>query len=67
MYVFIVDLPAFVGQPCRQEPHFWQFASVYAVTASSGAPSSRNAASTVCTLCGQSVRSRTPSTCSTRA
>ena len=28
MYVFIVDLPAFVGQPCRQEPQRMQFASV---------------------------------------
>ena len=62
MYVFIVDLPAFVEQPCRHEPHFWQFGSVYACTASSGAPSSRKAASSACTLCGQSVRSRIPST-----
>ena len=29
MYVFSVDLPAFVGQPCRHEPQLMQFASVY--------------------------------------
>ena len=27
MYVFIVDLPAFVGQPWRHEPHCSQFSS----------------------------------------
>ena len=35
MYVFSVDLPAFVGQPCRHEPQLMQFASVYACTGSS--------------------------------
>ena len=30
MYVFIVDLPAFVAQPWRHEPQLMQFASVYA-------------------------------------
>ena len=39
MYVFIVDLPAFDGQPWMQEPQLVQFASVYALTASSSAPS----------------------------
>ena len=29
MYVFIVDLPAFVGQPWMHEPQLVQFASVY--------------------------------------
>ena len=67
MYVFAVDLPAFVGQPWRQEPHREQFASVYEVTGSSSAPSARNPASTVWTLFGESLRSRTPSTCSTRS
>ena len=43
MYVFCVDLPAFVGQPCRHEPQPMQFASVYERTGSSGAPSARNA------------------------
>jgi hypothetical protein len=28
MYVFIVLLPALVGQPCRQDPHFMQLTSV---------------------------------------
>ena len=65
MYVFIVDLPAFVGQPWRQEPQLVQLASVYAWTGSSSAPSARKPASTVCTLFFQSLRSRTPSTCST--
>ena len=44
-----------------------QFASVYECTGSSGAPSLRNAGSTVRTLLSQSVRSRTPSRCSTRS
>ena len=43
------------------------FASVYECTGSSGAPSARNAGSTVCTLFRQSVRSRTPSRRSTRS
>ena len=67
MYVFIVDLPAFVEQPWRQEPQRMQFSSVYARTGSSSTPSARKPGSTVCTLFGQSVRSRTPSTCSTRS
>ena len=67
MYVFIVDLPAFVAQPWRQEPQLEQFGSVYEVTGWSSVPSARNPASTVYTLFVQSVRSRTPSTCSTRS
>ena len=67
MYVFIVDLPPSVGQPCRQEPMLVHFESVYECTGSSGAPSLANAGSTVCTLFRQSVRSRTPSRCSTRS
>ena len=35
MYVLSVDLPAFVGQPCRHEPQLMQFASVYDRTGSS--------------------------------
>ena len=65
MYVFIVDLPAFDAQPWMQDPQLVQFASVYALTASSSAPSARKPGSTVCTLFSQSARSRTPSTRST--
>ena len=60
-----VDLPAFVGQPWRHEPQRMQFASVYDRTGSSSAPSARKPGSTVRTLFGQSVRSRTPSRFST--
>ena len=67
MYVFIVDLPAFDGQPWMHEPQLVQFASVYEWTDSSSAPSARNPASAVYTLFSQSFRSRTPSTCSTRS
>ena len=67
MYVFIVDLPAFDGQPWMQEPQLVQFGSVYALTASSSAPSARKPGSTVWTECFQSVRSRTPSARSTRS
>ena len=47
MYVFIVDLPAFVGQPWRHEPHDMQFGSVYERTGSSSAPSARKPGSSV--------------------
>ena len=67
MYVFIVDLPAFEGQPWMQEPQLVQFASVYECTDSSSAPSARKPGSTVYTLFSQSLRSRTPSAYSTRS
>ena len=67
MYVFMVDLPALVGQPWMQEPQLVQFASVYELTGSSSAPRARKPASTVNTLFCQSARSRTPSTPSTRS
>ena len=67
MYVFIVDLPALVGQPCRQEPQRMQLPSVYEVTGSSSWPSARKPGSTVWTHFCQSLRSRTPSTRSTRS
>ena len=47
MYVFWVDLPAFVGQPWRHEPQRMQFVSVYEVTGSSSAPSALKPGSTV--------------------
>ena len=49
MYVFPVDLPAFVGQPCRHEPQCMQFPSVYEVTGSSSWPSALNPRSSVST------------------
>ena len=67
MYVFIVDLPALVGQPCMQEPQCMQLPSVYEVTGSSSWPSCSNPAATVRTHFCQSLRSRTPSRCSTRS
>ena len=44
-----------------------QLPSVYERTDSSSAPSARNAGSTVRTLRGQSLRSRTPRRASTRS
>jgi hypothetical protein len=67
MYVLSVDLPAFVGQPWRQEPQLMQFASVYDRTGSRAEPSARKPGSTVRTLFRQSLRSRTPSRFSTRS
>ena len=67
MYVLSVDLPAFVGQPCRHEPQLMQFASVYERTGWSSAPRARKPGSTVWTLLRQSVRSRTPRRASTRS
>ena len=44
MYVLSVDLPAFVGQPCRHEPQLMQFASVYELhRLELGAPSASEA------------------------
>ena len=67
MYVFPVDLPALVGQPCMHEPQCMQLPSVYEVTGSSSYPSLRIPASTVRTHFCQSLRSRTPSRSSTRS
>jgi hypothetical protein len=64
---FAEFLPAFVGHPCRQEPQRMQLWSVYDMTASSGASFAAKPAATVVTQVGQSVRSRTPSRCSTRS
>ena len=55
MYVFIVDLPALVGQPCRHEPQRMQLPSVYAVTGSSSCAERLEARAR---RCGRSSASR---------
>ena len=59
MYVFIVDLPAFVGQPCRHEPQCMQLPSVYECTGSSSWPSAWNPRST-CARTAPVARARAP-------